>query len=167
MALFKYIMQPTVSRDTQRYLSNELQKIERATNSIESFVEEQIEMALTETGIWTPRLYGATTAGAGTYTVQQGEYFKYGSRTDLKGRVTWTAHSGTGPMRLDGIPFPVRAQFGIGPGLYWTGVAYGIGTTVAKLLLGNGSFMDLYDNASAAVNIVASGTIIFSISYWV
>ena len=58
-----------------------------------------------EEGDWTPRIDGNTTAGTGTYTNQKGTYVKIGSLVMAKGYVTWSAHTGTGFMRVAGLPF--------------------------------------------------------------
>lgn len=58
-----------------------------------------------EEGIWLPRLEGSTTAGTGTYVAQQGVYTKIGNRVFLNAFVEWTAHTGTGNMRIAGLPF--------------------------------------------------------------
>lgn len=58
-----------------------------------------------EEGTFTPTIFGATTAGSGTYTTQVGRYTKIGDRVFYNGRVTWTAHTGSGAMGVAGLPF--------------------------------------------------------------
>jgi hypothetical protein len=58
-----------------------------------------------EEGLFTPTAAGATTAGVGTYTVQDGFYTRIGNRVIFNFRVAWTAHTGTGLLRLRGLPF--------------------------------------------------------------
>jgi hypothetical protein len=57
-----------------------------------------------EQGAFTPRIDGSSTAGTGTYTNQVGQYTKIGNLVYFTARVTWTAHTGTGTMRL-ALPF--------------------------------------------------------------
>lgn len=58
-----------------------------------------------EEGTWTPVISGASTSGTGTYTVQSGRYTKVGRSVYVAGTVAWTAHDGTGTMRIAGLPF--------------------------------------------------------------
>lgn len=56
-------------------------------------------------GVWTPTLVGATTAGVGTYVSQFGSYEKIGNLVFVRMQLIWTAHTGTGQMYIDGLPF--------------------------------------------------------------
>lgn len=56
-------------------------------------------------GTFTPVLYGLTTAGEGTYTVQTGKYTRIGNTVNITIYLTWSAHTGTGDMRISGLPF--------------------------------------------------------------
>ena len=58
-----------------------------------------------EEGSFTPTIVGATLAGTGTYTTQVGRYTKVGNMVHVALEVTWTAHTGTGNMRVAGLPF--------------------------------------------------------------
>ena len=58
-----------------------------------------------EEGTWTPTIKGTSTAGTGTYSVQVGTYTKVGRVVYFQGRLTWSAHTGTGDMQIAGIPF--------------------------------------------------------------
>lgn len=49
---------------------------------------------------WTPKVYGLTTAGEGTYTRQDGWYLRQGLITDLWFNITWSAHTGTGGLAV-------------------------------------------------------------------
>lgn len=64
------------------------------------------------TGSWTPRVYGTTSEGTGTYTAQYGKYTVIGNVCFINMVVTWTAHTGSGSMRIDGLPFPVASGSG-------------------------------------------------------
>ena len=62
-----------------------------------------------EEGTWTPVIIGTTSAGAGTYTSQYGTYVKIGRVVIVWCTVSWTAHTGTGNMRISGLPFTVSS----------------------------------------------------------
>lgn len=58
-----------------------------------------------EEGTWTPVLIGLSTAGTGTYTNQTGTYTKIGRMVYFDMTLAWTAHTGTGNMQVNGLPF--------------------------------------------------------------
>jgi hypothetical protein len=58
-----------------------------------------------EQGTFTPTIEGGSTAGSGTYTIQQGTYTKIGNLVTLNVWIQWSAHTGTGDMMLAGFPF--------------------------------------------------------------
>jgi len=62
---------------------------------------------------FTPTVVGTTTAGAGTYTTQTGWYQRIGDVVYFSVNLTWTAHTGTGNLRIDGLPIASSANNGI------------------------------------------------------
>jgi hypothetical protein len=70
-----------------------------------------------EEGTFTPTISGSTSAGAGTYSVQEGRYTKVGNLVYVTAVMTWSAHTGTGNMRLSGLPFTVLNVVGLEPPL--------------------------------------------------
>ena len=62
-----------------------------------------------ESGSYTPVITGAASAGVGTYTGQSGFWQKFGKICFFNTRVTWTAHTGTGGLRIS-LPFQVAAS---------------------------------------------------------
>lgn len=58
-----------------------------------------------EEGTWTPVISGSSTSGAGTYSVQSGSYTRIGNRVLFSCYISWSAHTGTGNMRIGGLPF--------------------------------------------------------------
>jgi len=58
-----------------------------------------------EEGTWTPTIQGSSLPGSATYTAQNGIYTKIGDTVVLTCRVTWNSHTGTGLMRLTGLPY--------------------------------------------------------------
>jgi predicted secreted protein len=62
-----------------------------------------------EEGTFTPTISGSTTAGAGTYIVQVGRYTKIGNCVSVDINIGWSAHTGTGNMRITNLPFTSSA----------------------------------------------------------
>jgi hypothetical protein len=58
-----------------------------------------------EEGTFTPTIVGSTTAGTGTYITQAGRYTKIGNCVRIEINMNWSAHTGTGAMRISGLPF--------------------------------------------------------------
>lgn len=56
-------------------------------------------------GTFTPVVEGTTTAGVGTYVSQVGRFTRIGNRVLFDIQVEWTAHTGTGNIRIAGLPF--------------------------------------------------------------
>jgi hypothetical protein len=56
-------------------------------------------------GTFTPTIVGMTVAGAGTYTSQVGRYTRVGNRVFYQVYLVWTAHTGTGNLQINGLPF--------------------------------------------------------------
>lgn len=58
-----------------------------------------------EEGNFTPTIVGTTTAGSGTYNAQLGRYTRIGRVVTFQLYVDWSAHTGTGNMEIEGLPF--------------------------------------------------------------
>lgn len=58
-----------------------------------------------EEGAFTPTVIGLTTAGTGTYTNRVGSFSKIGRIVFFALFLEWTSHTGTGDMRLTGMPY--------------------------------------------------------------
>ena len=58
-----------------------------------------------EEGTFTPVAVGTTTAGTGTYSLQSGRYTKVGNRVIYSLYLAWSAHTGTGNLRIQGLPY--------------------------------------------------------------
>lgn len=61
-------------------------------------------------GTWTPVIAGGTAAGSGTYTTQVGNYIRLGNLVIASCELVWTAHTGTGNLRVQGIPFNIAGS---------------------------------------------------------
>ena len=55
----------------------------------------------------TVTIAGTTTVGTGTYTLATGSYTRIGRTVFVQMTITWTAHTGTGDIRITGLPFTV------------------------------------------------------------
>jgi hypothetical protein len=62
-----------------------------------------------EEGTFTPVIAGQLTAGTGTYTTQVGTYTKIGRVVYVSVNLAWSAHTGTGDMQVNGLPFTVNS----------------------------------------------------------
>jgi hypothetical protein len=63
-----------------------------------------------EEGTFTPTIVGTSTAGTATYAAngQVGRYTKIGNRVFFDIYLSWTAHTGTGDLQINGLPFTVQ-----------------------------------------------------------
>lgn len=63
-----------------------------------------------EEGTFTPTIVGTSTAGTATYgsNGQQGRYTKIGNRVFFDLYLAWSAHTGTGDLQINGLPFTVQ-----------------------------------------------------------
>lgn len=62
----------------------------------------------TELTTFVPTISGASTAGAGTYSLQAGYYHLLGNIVFVTASISWSAHTGTGNMLISNLPFTVR-----------------------------------------------------------
>ena len=58
-----------------------------------------------EEGTFTPTVIGSTTAGTATYAAQNGRYTKIGRLVQFELDIAWSAGTGTGNLRIAGLPF--------------------------------------------------------------
>jgi hypothetical protein len=65
-----------------------------------------------EEGTFTPVLKGSTLAGIGVYGTQAGSYTKVGNRVFFSLYLVWSAHTGTGYMIVDGLPYTIANNNG-------------------------------------------------------
>jgi hypothetical protein len=93
---------------------------------------------------FTPTLEGVTTAGTGTYSVRVGRYVRTGAMVYYSIRLTWSAHTGTGAMRIAGLPFTTQGDASVN--VYQNGVQVGAGLQIAGLAIDATSYIYLYAN---------------------
>lgn len=58
-----------------------------------------------EEGTFTPTVGGSTSAGTATYVVQKGIYTKIGNQVSISIDLSWNSGTGTGTLRILGLPF--------------------------------------------------------------
>jgi hypothetical protein len=127
-----------------------------------------------EEGTWTPTVFGETTAGTTSYTIQTGRYTKIGNLVTCIFRVDWTSATGTGYINIGGLPFTsenVVNAYGGGPinGM-GTATVYGANNTQVLQISNNVSYMRVMNipvgggqDAPAAVQ--ATGIILATVVY--
>jgi hypothetical protein len=120
-----------------------------------------------EEGTFTPRIDGATQAGTGTYSVQSGTYITIGALTFVRGILTWSAHTGTGAMRLAGLPV-AAASDGVGSMTY-SSLTF-TGNTPALEIVDGQAYASVVirpatNQTAGTVSIDTSATIEFSFCY--
>lgn len=119
-------------------------------------------------GTFTPVLYGLTTAGEGTYTVQTGKYTRIGNTVNITIHLTWTEHTGTGDMRISGLPFASVGHVSLSN--WHTSLSVGSGKVLGTYTVDSSSHVLLcaMDPTGAATNIPmdTTGTLIISGTYF-
>jgi hypothetical protein len=68
-----------------------------------------------EEGTFTPVVKGTSTVGTVTYVLQIGRYTKIGNRVFFQISVAWNSGTGTGNLRVDGLPFTNASGTGFNP----------------------------------------------------
>lgn len=77
-----------------------------------------------EEGTFTPRIDGSTTAGTGTYSTQVGLYTKIGRVVYFNLTLVWSAHTGTGNIVVENLPFTVGATDSYSCAITYSGLTY-------------------------------------------
>jgi hypothetical protein len=114
---------------------------------------------------YTPAYLGETTPGATTYTTQEGSYARIGNVIVARGRVTWTAATGTGNATIS-LPFATASVVAVT--IMTNNVT--IGTFTAEAFAAAGAsvfrlFTPANNAAGAFVQMEAAGDIIFQATY--
>lgn len=125
-----------------------------------------------EEGAFTPTIIGTTISGAGTYSNQIGRYTKVGNLVTVQVFLNWTAHTGTGDMRLSGLPFLTDQTAGVfsGASVGWiNNLALTAGRVLTAYCLENSiliSFQQTPTGGGATASVpVTTGGIIFTMTY--
>lgn len=142
------------------------------TPVVRNFSITDLRDLIFESGSFTPVLEGSSTAGVGTYSVQAGHYNRIRNRCFFDMRVVWSAHTGTGNLRITGLPFASAAWTGgdAAFAVYPANLAHGSGFIVVAHLFNNSStlLLALAPTAGGAVSGIGmptSGDLTISGSY--
>lgn len=100
------------------FMTNQTERLRITSTGVLDVISGQIKFPATQIasadantlddykeGTFTPVVAGSTTAGVGTYTAQSGFYTKIGRMVYFNILVTWSAHTGTGHIKVTGLPF--------------------------------------------------------------
>ena len=89
-----------------------------------------------EEGEWTPIIFGQTTAGAGTYVAPtHGRFTRKGRAVQFSAEAQWTAHTGTGNMRMGGLPLVCERNVAVAG--YIHNISLSAGSTFQAFILSN------------------------------
>jgi hypothetical protein len=96
---------------------------------------------------FTPYIYGTTVSGVGTYATQVGYYRYYNGFMEFALTLAWTAHTGTGNMRVGGFP---KSSASIANTSIIVGYAdYTVTLEHTALFSASSDYIILYDNGTA------------------
>jgi hypothetical protein len=101
-----------------------------------------------EEGTFTPTIVGSVSAGVGTYSYQVGRYTKIGNRVFFNIYIDWSAHTGSGFMRIAGLPFTSQAAVANYHGVtigQINGVAQSAGTWATASMYNNATEINLWE----------------------
>lgn len=123
-----------------------------------------------EEGTFVPTIIGTTVAGTGTYTAQEGIYVKIGKMVSYVIRLAWSAHTGTGFIRVAGLPFTSATQ--VPCAITYSGITLTAGNVLMAYCQSGQQTIWIEQTpvgggASNAVNMDTSGGIYFSGIYFV
>lgn len=120
-------------------------------------------------GAWmpfTPVLQGTSTAGTGTYTAQTGKYIKIGPLIYFQLILNWSAHTGTGNMRINGFPYQTLVDEPFNANWVWSNNLTVTGQTTFGMIpsqtygdlgaVNNGTYSALAMDTSAYIRITGS-----------
>jgi hypothetical protein len=121
-------------------------------------------------GTFTPVLVGTTSAGTGTYSKQLGRYTRVGNRCMFTLRLDWSAHTGTGNMQVQGLPFQSDSTANNNPtfSIWADSLTYGAGTLSCWMVSGGSTInLSLVSSGAAAPGVAmdTTGAIFITGSY--
>ena len=129
--------------------------------------------------LWTPTLYGTTTAGVTTYTQQSGTYNKVGNFVILNFSILWSNLTGTGSARVGGLPYTAKNfsgnfRFGLSVA-YYNGLSLPSGKILGGYIQDNTNYISLInlDNLTSSdftdiqTELTTNGELYGSITYTV
>lgn len=116
-------------------------------------------------GTWTPTLAGQTTAGAQTYSVQEGFWRLVGDLCFVNWRLTMTAKDGAtaGNLLLKGLPFASMSAGHANQAITlaeWSNLTLGAGFTdvTLRINLGSTDVLFIRNGSGVAADVISSAT---------
>ena len=109
---------------------------------------------------FTPTIVGSSTAGAGTYTTQVGHYARIGNIVFYSITLVWTAHTGTGNLRIGGLPVTAANNGNFPPAsVYFSNLTLAAaGNKVMVIVNANSTIMLAYEVGSGASSLLQLDT---------
>ena len=125
-----------------------------------------------EEGTFTPTMFGGATAGTTTYDFQNGAYVRVGRLVTFQIQVGWSNATGTGAMKIGGLPFTSSATIQNGACTVWANnITFTAGAYLTYVINTNATSGVIYESANGAVvgNVAVdtSGSLIINGSYMV
>jgi hypothetical protein len=125
-----------------------------------------------EEGSWTPTVIGTTVAGTATYTTQTGVYTKIGQLVSVAFRVDYSGGTGSGNLRISGLPFTASNTFNRYGGLEVGDISLGAGNYAVGSVESNTTRVVISTcptggGAGGTAAYDSSGYIIFNSTYYV
>ena len=123
-----------------------------------------------EEGTWTPTIIGTTTAGTVTYVNRTATYTKVGRLIHVSVHVEWSGGTGTGILRISGLPFTPSAFGSLAVGQSASIVTPAGTWLTAQINPSSATIVPIYNyvagsNNSAEVTYDAAGTLIAGGTY--
>lgn len=133
--------------DCKLQVSNGI-KLGNAANSVTTVLDWY------EEGTFTPVAIGTTSAGSATYSVQAGKYQRVGNTVNFEFTISYTSHSGSGSLKVTGLPFTTRSDIYTAYALYCDGIAFTSGNRLQTYTLVSDTAV-YFDQATAAGSVAA------------
>jgi hypothetical protein len=113
---------------------------------------------------------GVTTAGAGTYSTNTCIFTRVGRMVYVQAVWIWTAHTGTGNMRITGLPYAGNANLEQICKLGWSGVTFAAGNGLKARIPASQTYADILNDpatntAEVAIPIDTNATLRLNCAY--
>lgn len=121
--------------------------VTRPSGEVNSAIMDQFTYGYAQS-TFTPTVEGSSTAGAGTYTTQVGNYVRIGKIVFYEIELVWTASTGTGNLVIAGLPF--LSLSGSASGVFtstasFSSLTYTAGATPVFRIQSGGSKLSLFE----------------------
>lgn len=121
-----------------------------------------------EEGTFTPVVIGSSTTGAATYTTQAGAFTRIGREVKIRCTVAWSAHTGSGGLRISGLPYTSSSTANTQTilSVYYDGLTVGSGKQITAYIATGQSIINIKacDPSGGAVTELNGGTLDTSIT---